>query len=168
MTNPEKKVPGGKGTVTPYIVVKGAARFLDFVKQAFAAKESIRVPNTDGTIGHAEMQIGNSVLMVFDAKKNWPDTPSFLSVYVDDVDATFAKALAAGATPVTEVTTSKIVGDRGGRLRDPLGNIWWIQTHLEDVPPDEIAKRFQDPAELAIMQKLQASFEEEMNRRAAM
>lgn len=166
MTDKPVKTPNGKGTVTPYVVVKGAAQFLDFVKQAFDAKEMIRVPNPDGTIGHAEFRIGNSIFMVFDAKPNWPDTPSFLSMYVDDADAVFAKALAAGAEKITEVTISNIIGDRGGRVRDPLGNIWWIQTHFEDVSPDEIAKRFQNPTELSVMQKLQASFEEEMNRRS--
>ena len=117
--------PGGKGTVTPYIVVKGADRFLEFVSQAFAAEELGRTPNPDGTIGHAEVRIGASVLMVFDARPEWADTPSFLCIYVDDADATFARAVEAGATPITAMTTFGIIGDRVGRVRDPLGNVWW-------------------------------------------
>lgn len=132
-------IPGGKSTVTPYAVVKGAARFLDFVEQTFTTPAPLRVLNQDGTIGHAEVRIGNSILMTFDARPGWPDTPSFLSVYVPDVDEVVARALTAGASIVTEITTSKIIGDRGGRIKDPVGNTWWIQRHLEDV--DEATMR---------------------------
>jgi PhnB protein len=110
-------MPGGKSTVTPYVAAKGAATFLDFVEQAFDTDTALRVLNQDGTIGHAEVRIGDSVIMAFDAQPDWPDTPSFLSVYVDDVDAVVARALAAGAVIVTEVATSRIVGDRGGRIQ---------------------------------------------------
>jgi len=152
--------------VTPYVAVKGAARFLDFVEQTFATPEPLRVLNQDGTIGHAEVHIGDSVVMTFDARPEWPDTPSLLSVYVQDVDEVVARALDAGATIVTEITTSRIIGDRGGRIKDPVGNIWWIQTHLEDVDEATMRERFGDPAELATMQRLQRSFDEEMTRRA--
>jgi hypothetical protein len=81
---------------------------------------------------------------------------------VDDADAVFAQALKAGATQVTELTTFNIIGDRAGRVRDPFGNIWWIQTHLKDVTPAETARLLQDPQELAVMQKMQETFEEEM------
>ena len=158
-------IPGGKSTVTPYVAVKGAGRFLDFVEEVFATGKAMRVPNPDGTIGHAEVRIGESVVMAFDADPDWPDTPSFLSVYVDDADAVVARALAAGAALVTEVATSGIVGDRGGRVRDPAGNIWWIQTHLEDVDEATMYERFADPAELAVMRRFQQSVADEMNRR---
>jgi PhnB protein len=158
-------IPNGKSTVTPYVVVKDAGRFLDFVRRTFGATETVRVPNEDGTIGHAEVVIGNSVVMAFDAKPGWPDTPSFLSVYVDDVDAVVGRALESGGTVVTAVTTSRIVGDRGGRIKDPAGNIWWVQTHLEDVDGETMRKRFQDPGEVAVMQRLQQSFDDEMSRR---
>src|SRR3954467_11853987 len=115
-------IPGGKSTVTPYVAAKGAARFLDFVEQVFTTDKAVRVFNPDGTIGHSEIRIGDSVIMAFDARAEWPDTPSFLSVYVDDADVVVGKAVAAGATIVTEVTTSGIVGDRGGRVKDPVGN----------------------------------------------
>jgi PhnB protein len=97
---------------------------------------------------------------------SWPDTPSFLSVYVDDADAVVARAVAAGATVVTEVVTSGIVGDRGGRIKDPVGNIWWIQTHLEDVDETTMRERFADPPELALMRRLLQSFADEMSARA--
>jgi uncharacterized glyoxalase superfamily protein PhnB len=155
-------IPGGKSTVTPYVAAKGAARFLDFVEQTFGTEKALRVFNDDGTIGHSEVRIGDSVVMAFDSRPEWPHTPSFLSVYVDDADDVVGRALKAGATLVTEVTTSRIVGDRGGRIKDPVGNIWWVQTHLEDVSPDDMMRRFADPAELEIMRTLQRSFDEAM------
>ncbi|VVB64613.1 Uncharacterised protein [uncultured archaeon] len=103
--------------------------------------------------------------MMFDAKKEWQDTPSFLSIYVEDADDVFAQALKAGASQVTEMTTSNITGDRGGRIRDPFGNIWWIQTHLKDVTPEETAMLLQDPKELSVMQKMQETFLKEMDKR---
>ena len=120
------QIPGGKSTVTPYVVVKGVDQFLEFVQQTFQVKPSLVVPNQDGTIGHAEVTVGQSVLMAFDAQPDWPDTPAFLSVYVDDVDQVFARALEAGATVVTELTESKVTGDRGCRVKDPVGNVWWL------------------------------------------
>jgi PhnB protein len=159
------RIPTGKTTVTPYVCARGAAAFLAFVQQTFDTPEPLRVLNPDGTIGHAEVRIGDSVVMVFDARPSWPDLPSLLSVYVADADAVVARAVQAGATVVTEVATSGIVGDRGGRIRDPLGNIWWIQTHLEDVDEATALERLRDPAELAVMERLQRSFDDEMRRR---
>lgn len=158
-------IPGGKSTVTPYIVVKGADRFLKFVEQTFEVQTSGRFPNQDGTVGHAEVTVGESVLMTFDAAAEWPDTPSFLSVYVDDVDRTYARALEAGATVVTELMYSRITGDRGGRVKDPVGNIWWLQTHKEDVDPSTIGELFADPAEADLMRHAQESFATEMRSR---
>jgi PhnB protein len=106
------------------------------VKEAFGAQETARVHNEDGTIGHAEFRIGDSVVMAFDAKQGWPETPGFLRLYVEDGDAVYRRALEAGAGSVTEMT-DLFFGDRVGRVRDPLGNLWWIQTRLEDVDPDE-------------------------------
>ncbi|MEU4422233.1 VOC family protein [Actinoplanes sp. NPDC024001] len=160
------RIPGGKSTVTPYVAAKGAARFLDFVEEVFTTDRAMRVLNEDGTIGHAEIRIGNSVIMVFDSRPEWPDTPSLLCVYVEDADKVVARALDAGATLVTEVRTSGIVGDRGGRIKDPVGNIWWVQTHLEDVDEATMRQRFGDPAELETMRYAQESFDTEMRRRA--
>ena len=160
-----QRIPAGKSTVTPYVAVKGADRFLEFVERVFEVRTSGRWPNEDGTVGHAEVTVGESVLMVFDAAPEWPDTPSLLSVYVDDVDKVFARALQAGATMVTRLMDSRITGDRGCRVKDPLGNIWWLQTHVEDVDPAEVGERFADPKELAVMREAQQTFADEMRSR---
>ena len=154
-----------KSTVTPYVAAKGADRFLDFVEAVFTSEKAARVRNPDGTVGHSEIRIGDSVVMAFDSRPEWPETPSFLSVYVDDSDAVVERALAAGATLVTELTTSGIVGERGGRIKDPVGNIWWVQTKVEEVDEATMLARFADPAELAIMRRVQDSFDQEMRRR---
>jgi PhnB protein len=159
-----KELPNGKHTVTPYIIVKDAAGFIDFLKQAFDAHEFGRTENSDGTIGHAEVRVGDTTLMIVDGKKEWRDTPAFLSVYIDDADAVFDQALQAGATRVTEMTTFNILGDRTGRVRDPFGNIWWIQTHIRDVSSEEMTKLIQDPEEMAVMQTMQETFVQEMNK----
>ncbi|TDC21339.1 VOC family protein [Kribbella albertanoniae] len=159
------KNPGGKSTVTPYIVVRGAEQFLAFVEQTFDVRASGRFPNPDGTIGHAEITVGESVLMTFDAQPDWPVTPSFLSVYIEDVDATLARAVEAGGTVVTELMESGITGDRGCRVKDPVGNIWWLQTHLYDVDYATIGEIFADPAEATKMQYAQESFAIEMRSR---
>jgi uncharacterized glyoxalase superfamily protein PhnB len=164
MTGPQHTPPAGKRTATPYIAVKGAGAFIDFLKGAFDAEELGRVPNPDGTIGHAEVRVGDSILMMFDARPEWRDTPSFLCLYVPDADATFARALEAGAEPLTAMTTFRIIGDRVGRVRDPFGNVWWIQTHLEDVSPEESLRRMQDSEEMSVMQHMQVTFTEAMDR----
>ena len=117
-----------------------SARLIDFLTAAFGAEEIARVVGEDGSIGHAEVRIGDSVVMMFDAKPHWPDTPAFLRLYVADGDAVFQQALRAGATSVTEMT-HLFWGDRVGRVRDPFGNLWWIQTRIEDVSPEEMERR---------------------------
>ncbi len=139
-----RHIPPGYGTVTPFVIAKGAAELIDFTKRAFGAVELGRV-GEDGAIGHAEVRIGDSVVMMFDSKPDWPPTPAFLRLYVEDCDATYTRALAAGGTSVTE-PTDMLWGDRTSRVRDPLGNLWWITTHVEDVSPDEEARRWADPA----------------------
>ena len=106
----------------------------------FAAEERFRVPNEDRTIGHAEVWIGDSVVMMFDAKADWPETPNLLTLYVEDCDKVHQAALKAGATTVTKLSTNAW-GDCGSRIRDPFGNIWWLQTHVEDVSEEEMARR---------------------------
>jgi PhnB protein len=136
-------IPAGYGTVTPFVIVKGAAEFIDYTKQAFDAVELGRV-GEDGAIGHAEVRIGDSVVMLFDGKPHWPATPAFLRLYVEDVDATIRRAVEAGGTIITE-PTDMLWGDRAGRVRDPFGNLWWVMTHVEDVAPEEEARRWSDP-----------------------
>jgi PhnB protein len=133
-------VPEGTATVMPWIISRDTAKLLDFMKQAFGAQELVRLYNEDSTIAHAEVKIGNSIVGGLDAREGWPDTPCFLRLYVEEADAVYQQALSAGASTVTEMTNLSW-GDRGGRVRDPLGNIWWIQSHIEDVEQEEMAKR---------------------------
>jgi PhnB protein len=159
MTTPEtpnRPAPDGYGTVTPWIISKDTAGLIDFLTQAFDATELARVPNEDGTIGHAEVRIGDSVVMMFDGRPEWPDSPAYLRLYVEDGDATYAQALAAGASSVTEVT-ELFWGDRVGRVRDPFGNVWWIQQRAADLTPDEIMQRSTDPAFVEAMRYVQSA-----------
>ena len=133
-------VPEGYHTVTPWIISRDAAKLIDFLTQAFGAEELARVVGDDGRIGHAEVRIGDSVVMMFDARPDWPDTPAFLRLYIKDADETFQNALKAGATPITNVT-HLFWGDRVGRVRDPFGNLWWLMTRIENVSPEEMAER---------------------------
>jgi PhnB protein len=155
--------PPGYGTVTPWVISRDTARLIDFAKEAFGAQELARVPGPDGSIGHAEVRIGDSVVMMFDARDGWPDTPAFLRLYVADADSAFQRALVAGATAVTAVT-GLFFGDRVGRIRDPLGNIWWIQAHVEEVDPAELARRPQDPAAAGALRYVETSLDTAMRQ----
>jgi PhnB protein len=137
-------VPEGYFTVTPWIVSWDTGRLLDFVARAFQAQELGRVVLENGAIGHAEFRIGDSIVMAFDARPDWPDTPALLRLYVEDGDAVHRQAVEAGATSVTEMTELAF-GDRVGRVRDPLGNLWWIQSRIEDLDPEEMARRAGQP-----------------------
>jgi uncharacterized glyoxalase superfamily protein PhnB len=159
-------IPDDYGSITPYAIVRGVPAFIDFLKEAFGAVERGRVPNEDGTIGHAEVWIGNRVVMMFDAKEEWPDTPVFLTLYVDDCDDIHQRALRAGATEVTPLSTNAW-GDRGSRIRDPFGNIWWIQTHVEDVSEEEMARRMGEPAYIDGMKVAVESLDRELRGRVA-
>ena len=155
-------VPEGYHTVTPWIISRDTARLLDFVRAAFGAEEIARVHNEDGTIGHAESRIGDSIVMAFDAKEEWPYTPSFLRLYAEDGAAAYWRALEAGATSVTEMT-DLFFGDRVGRVRDPQGNLWWIQARLEDLDPQEMEKRAAQKEDLDAMQRVQESLDRELS-----
>jgi PhnB protein len=143
-------VPEGYSTVTSWIVSRDTARLLGFVTRAFGAEELARVELEDGSIGHAEFRIGDSIVMAFDARPHWPDTPVLLRLYVEDADALHRRAVEAGATSVTEMT-ELFFGDRVGRVRDPLGNLWWIQSRIEDLDPDEMARRAGEPEHIEAM-----------------
>lgn len=163
-TRKAQPVPKDYGSITPYIIVRGAAQFLNFLKEAFGAVERGRVYNQDGTIGHAEVWIGNSVVMMFDAKEEWPPTPSFLTLYVEDSDAVHQRAVKAGARTVTEMSNNAW-GDRGCRISDPFGNIWWILTHVEDVDEEEIEKRMTEKEYIANMKQAQETLDRELRSR---
>lgn len=156
-----RAAPQGYGTVTPWVISRDTARLIDFAAKAFGARELGRVPGPDGRIGHAEVRIGDSVVMMFDSADGWPDTPGFLRLYVQDADAVYERALAAGAAPVTPVT-ALFFGDRVGRVRDPLGNIWWIQAHVEDVDPDELMRRPQEAAAMESLRFVETSLDSAM------
>lgn len=151
MSTSVKPVPDGFHSVTPYIAVRGAARAIEFYKQAFGAVERYRLPSPDGQgIGHAEIQLGNSIVMLSDEFPKYgklspltvKGTSVTLALYVEDVDAVFNRAVAAGAK-VMQPVADKFYGDRAGCLADPFGHEWTIMTHKEDVSPEEMTKRLQ-------------------------
>lgn len=143
-----KPIPEGYHTLTPYLIVKGAAAALEFYTEALGAQELVRMADASGKVGHAEMKIGDSPFMLAD---EFPEmgavappaggghSVSFL-VYVPDVDAAFARALAAGAKAVRPVQ-DQFYGDRSGTLEDPFGHQWTLATHVEDVSPEEMERR---------------------------
>ncbi|XAS66696.1 VOC family protein [Micrococcaceae bacterium Sec5.7] len=157
-------VPEGYASVSPWIISRDTGALFEFVSRAFGAEEIARVAGEDGSIGHAEATIGDSVVLAFDSRPHWPQTPAFLRLYTDDADSAFAGALAAGATTVTELGNSAW-GDRGGRVRDPLGNIWWITSHMEEVSDDEATRRWQAPEYAAGMDYAIQSLDREMTGR---
>ncbi|HMC58599.1 MAG TPA: VOC family protein [Candidatus Solibacter sp.] len=148
MKNTVKPIPAGYHTATPYLVIKDAAKAIEFYKQAFGAQELFRMPKPDGTIMHGEIQIGDSRLMVADqsamggahSPQSLNGTPVSIFLYFEDVDSVFKQAIAAGATETMPVQ-DMFWGDRYGRLTDPFGHQWHIATHKEDVSPAEMGKR---------------------------
>jgi PhnB protein len=148
-------IPEGYHSVTPWMIGSDTAGLIDFLVAAFGAEELGRMADENGLIGHAEVRIGDSVVMMFD-KPDWPPTPAFLRLYVDDVHVTFARAIEAGARVVTE-PTHLFWGDLVGRLADPYGNLYWVQTRIETVSDEEIARRMSDPEFAAALEYVQSS-----------
>jgi uncharacterized glyoxalase superfamily protein PhnB len=136
-----KAIPEGYHSVTPTLVVRGAAKLIDFMKEAFGAEEAFRMPAPSGEIMHAEVRVGDSIVMLNDAMRQSPITSS-LFLYVTDVDRVYQRALKAGATSLSE-PANMFWGDRLAQVQDQFGNQWSIATHVEDVPPQEIEKRAQ-------------------------
>lgn len=137
---PVKSIPQGYHSVTTYLVVREVPKLLDFLKQAFNAQEFMRLPQPDGTIMHAEVSIGDSPIMMGEAQGEHKPMPGSMYLYVDDTDATYKRALQAGATSQM-APANMFYGDRHASIIDPVGNHWSIATHIEDVPPDEMARR---------------------------
>ena len=143
-----KPVPAGYHAVTPYLSVRGAAEAIDFYKKALGAKELMRMPGPDGKVGHAEIQIGDSRVMLadehpemnFTGPQSYGGTSVHLHVYLPNVDAQVAKALKAGAKLVRPVK-DQFYGDRLGTIEDPFGHVWHLATHLEDLSKAEMKKR---------------------------
>ena len=151
MVNP---IPEGYPRVTPYLIVDGASAAIDFYSSVLGATERMRMDGPDGKIGHAEIEIGNSVVMLADehpeinarGPRSIGGSPVSMMVYVEDVDDVFARAFEAGATELRPVET-QFYGDRLGAFEDPFGHVWNVATHVEDVPPDEMAKRSAEAAQ---------------------
>jgi len=143
-----KPIPEGFHSVTPYLFVRAAAAAIDFYKSVFGATEILRMPGPSGRIMHAELKIGDSIVMLADENPQTgimsPQTiggsPSSLLVYVENVDAVMQKALESGAKQLHPVK-SQFYGDRSGSLLDPFGHMWSVATHVEDVSPEEMKKR---------------------------
>jgi PhnB protein len=143
-------IPDRYRRVTPFLVVEGADRAMKFYADVFGATERMRIPGPDGSIAHAEVEIGDSVVMIEDASPfmgtkappagGQEGSPTGLFVYVEDVDAVMAKAVELGAT-LMRPATDQFYGDRDGHIVDPFGHHWTVATHVEDVPPDEMARR---------------------------
>lgn len=141
-------------TVNPWIITKGIAEFIPFLEKVFGAKESkeARTPDSDGLIIHAEVKIGDAVIMMFDSKSDWPKTPSFLQVYVEDAKSTLKRAKEAGAEVVTELSDF-VYGEKIARFRDPWGNLWWLNERTKEVDWEAEAERIQEELESAAKKK---------------
>ena len=145
---PVSPIPEGYHSLTPYLIIRGAADALAYYAKAFGATELFRMPGPEGKIMHAEMQIGNSRFMLADefpqmnalSPAHFGGTPVSLMIYIEDVDTVFARAIEAGGMEVRPVV-DQFYGDRSGTLVDPFGHQWTISTHVEDVPPEEMEKR---------------------------
>jgi len=133
-------IPKGYRTVTPYLLVSGAAKFIAFAQKAFAAEVVRRSDGPNGAVMNSELKIGDSMLMCADPLPGQPGLPSMFYLYVTDCDAWYARAVAAGAESVRK-PTDEFYGDRNSGVKDPFGNQWWFATHIEDVSDEEIAKR---------------------------
>lgn len=160
-TNP---TPVGYTTVAPWVVSDDTGALLDFIAEVFDGEELGRVATEDGSIGHGEIRIGDTVVLAFDRRPEWPVMPSLLRVWVPDPDATFARAVEQGATIVTEISDNAF-GQRGGRIKDPFGNIWWVVCNVEDVPEDVIWQRLQDPVYAEQMRVAQTTLDAELSGR---
>ena len=143
-----KPIPDGYHNVTAYLVIDGAAKAIDFYKKVFGASEKMRMPSPGGKVGHAELTLGDSMIMLADehpemghrAPHAYGGSAVSLLVYVPDVDATVKTAIAGGAKVIRPVE-NQFYGDRMGTIEDPFGHQWSVATHVEDVPPEEMAKR---------------------------
>src|SRR5262249_15894735 len=135
-----KPIPDGYHTVTPYLVVEGASKLIDFLKQAFGAEERFRFADPNGTIHHAEVKIGDSIVMLGDANDEHKPTHCSICLYMKDTDAVYKSAVQAGGVSLRE-PADQFYGDRTAGVKDPAGNQWWISTHIEDVSPEELTRR---------------------------
>ncbi len=153
MSTAVKYIPDGYHSVTPYLYIDGAAAAIDFYKKAFGATEVLRMPGANGKIGHAEIKIGDSHVMMADESeqmkafgpRHYGGVTSSLMVYVEDVDSVFKQAVDAGAT-VKRPLADQFYGDRTGGVEDPFGHYWYLATHIRDVSPEEMKQAMEQMA----------------------
>jgi PhnB protein len=141
---PFNSIPDGYHSITPYLIIDGVAKLLDFVKAAFNAKEEVCLHRDDGSIMHAVVRIGDSPVMMADPTgpaAEFGSMPSSIYLYVNDCDTVYQQAIQAGGKSLMEVADIPFNGERYGGVKDPTGNIWWIATHVKDVSLEECARR---------------------------
>ena len=157
-------MPPRYSRINAWVISSDTDEEVRFLTTVFGAVETAgsRMLDADGDIGHVEVEVGDTVVMLFDAKPGWPPTPAHLRVYVDDVAASVQRAVASGARVVTRPTLLPF-GESVARVRDPQGHLWWLHERLEDVPPDELANRFSEPAALEAMDYVQRSLREALS-----
>lgn len=157
-------VPARYARVNPWVISSDTDAEIAFLTASFGAVETpaSRLHLPDGRIGHVEVELGDAVLMLFDSSPDWAPTPAHLRVYVGNVDEVFQRALEAGARAVTQPTDLPF-GERVARVRDVQGHLWWIHQHLEDVTPEQVAVRFDEPGARAAMAYVQDSLTQELS-----
>jgi PhnB protein len=158
------KVPTRYSRADPWVISADTDAEIAFIEATFGGRETAgsRMLGPDGRIGHVEVEIGDAVLLMFDARPDWPPYPAHLRVYVADAHEAFARALSGGARAVTR-PTDLAFGERVARVRDPQGHLWWIHQRVEDVGPDELMSRFSDPAAAEALAYVQDSLASELS-----
>jgi uncharacterized glyoxalase superfamily protein PhnB len=135
-----KPIPDGYRTITPYMTVPDLPKQLEFIQAAFDGRVTEATPDANGVVRHAEMEIGDSKLMIGQSRAEWPPRPATLYLYVENCDEAYRRAVVAGATSLSEPATM-FYGDRHAGVTDAQGNQWWMATHVEDVAPEEMQRR---------------------------
>jgi PhnB protein len=161
-----KTVPENYTSVTPWIISPSSADLIEFLNNAFGAVEipHSRLKNEDGVIIHVVVKIGNAMVMLFDSREGWAPTPSFLNLYVEDIEKAYQKSIQLGATSVTDITTLWF-GEKVCRILDPFGNLWWINQRVEEVDltnPEEVKKRSTTQEAMNGIKYIQKSLDEAM------
>ncbi|MDJ1506811.1 VOC family protein [Xanthocytophaga agilis] len=167
-----KTVPDGYTAVTPWIISSSTEKMIHFLTTVFDAQEvpNSRIKNEDGVIIHAVVKIDNAVMMLFDSRDGWGPTPTFLNLYVKDIDSAYQKALELGATSVTEITTLWF-GEKVCRIIDPMGNLLWINQRVEEVDftnPEEVRKRASSPEAISGIAYIQKSLDEAIRKQKSL
>jgi len=159
-----KTIPDNYTAVTPWIISSSSEKLIEFLEGAFGAEEvrNSRIINENGVIIHVVVRIGDAMVMLFDSREGWAPTPSFLNLYVEDIDKAYQKALQLGATSVTDITALWF-GEKVCRILDPFGNLWWINQRIEEIDftkPEEVGARASTPEAVAGIAYIQKSLDE--------